>query len=135
MSTVFEKWHPIIQEIERLAKKHKKNVFDIEIDFKDINKGILYEINLLRPFGYGNPKPCFVTRDCVLVDFFYLSEEKHIRLKLKQAGTTVDAIIFGVDEKIKKKMIKNNKVNILYKIEENKWANLSTIQLIISDLF
>ena len=133
--TFYSNFMKIVDKSLKKDDIEKKNVFDIEIDFKDINKDILYEINLLRPFGYGNPKPCFVTRDCVLVDFFYLSEEKHIRLKLKQAGTTVDAIIFGVDEKIKKKMIKNNKVNILYKIEENKWANLSTIQLIISDLF
>ena len=133
--TFYSNFMKIVDKSLKKDDIEKKNVFDIEIDFKDINKDILYEINLLRPFGYGNPKPCFVTRDCVLVDFFYLSEEKHIRLKLKQTGTTVDAIIFGVDEKIKKKMIKNNKVNILYKIEENKWANLSTIQLIISDLF
>lgn len=38
MSTVFEKWHPIIQEIERLAKKHKKNVFDIVKSAIDLGK-------------------------------------------------------------------------------------------------
>ncbi len=125
----------IVDKSLKIDDIKKKNVFDIEIDFKDINKRILEDIKLLKPFGYGNPKPCFITRNCIVVNFLYLSEEKHIRLKLQQNGITADAIIFGADEKIKKKMIKNNKVNILYKIEENKWANFSTIQMVISDLF
>jgi single-stranded-DNA-specific exonuclease len=113
----------------------KKNIFDAEIDFKDIRRDAISEINLLKPFGYGNPKPSFITGNCVLVDFYYLSGEKHIRLKLKQSGVIMDAIIFGADGKVKKKMIRNNKVNILYKIEENKWGNNCTIQLVIADLF
>ncbi len=113
----------------------KKNIYDMEINFKDIIKGILEEVSLLRPFGYGNPRPGFVTRNCTIVDFSYLSGERHIRLKLKQYGITIDAIMFGVDRKIKEKIVKDNRVNILYKIEENTWGNFNTVRLVISDLF
>lgn len=125
----------IVNKNIKIEDIEKKSFFDAEINFKDINNDVVSEINLLRPFGYGNPKPCFATTDCVLVDFYYLSGEKHIRLKLKQSGIMMDAIIFGADSETKKKMIKNNKVNILYKIEENRWANNCTIQLVIVDLF
>jgi len=113
----------------------KKFIFDMEINFNDIAGGIIREINLLKPFGCGNPEPCFVTTNCTIDDFSFLSDEKHIRLKLKQGGITMDAIMFGVDDKAKNKIMKNKKINILYKIKENNRGNFSAVQLVILDLF
>lgn len=119
-------------EVEDIEKKF---VYDVEINFKDINKMILNEINLLKPFGFGNPKPVFMSRNCVISDFSYLSGGKHVKLKLKQEGAAIDAIIFGLEEEIKRKIIKAKEINILYRIEENNWGNNKNIQLVISDLF
>jgi hypothetical protein len=47
----------------------------------------------------------------------------------------MDAIMFGVDDKAKNKIIKNKKINILYKIKENNRGNFSAVQLVILDLF
>jgi single-stranded-DNA-specific exonuclease len=118
-----------IQDIE------KKYIYDMEINFNDITGGLAEEINLLKPFGYGNPEPSFVTCGCTVEDFSYLSEGKHVRLKLKKSGIIMDAIMFKVNESIRKKIIRNEKVSILYKIKENSWENFNTIQLVIQDLF
>lgn len=113
----------------------KKFVYDLELNFKDINKKILNEVNLLKPFGAGNPEPSFTTGNCTIINFYYLMEEKHVRLKLKQSGRVFDAIMFKIDKRVKEKIITGNKINILYKIEENIWRDFKTIQLVILDLF
>lgn len=113
----------------------KKFVYDLELNFKDINKKILNEINLLKPFGAGNPEPCFITRNCTILNFAYLMKEKHVKFKLKHSDTVFDAIMFKIDEKVKEKIIAGNKINILYKIEENIWGDFKATQLVISDLF
>jgi len=119
----------------KISDIEKKNIYDTEISFKEISKGILDEISLIRPFGYGNPKPVFLTRNCGIADFSYISGGKHVRLKLKQNGIEIGAVIFDASEMIKEKITKNNSVSVLYKIEENNWGNLKTTQLIIIDLF
>lgn len=113
----------------------KKFTYDLELNFRDINKKILNEINLLKPFGAGNPEPSFTTGNCAIIDFYYLMEERHVRLKLKQSGRVFNAIMFKIDKRVKEKIITGNKINILYKIEENIWGDFKTIQLVILDLF
>ncbi|MCJ7727357.1 MAG: single-stranded-DNA-specific exonuclease RecJ, partial [Actinobacteria bacterium] len=109
--------------------------YDLELYFRDINKKILNEINLLKPFGAGNPEPSFTTGNCAIIDFYYLMEERHVKLKLKQSGRVFDAIMFKIDKRVKEKVVTGNKINILYKIEENIWGDFRTIQLVILDLF
>jgi len=113
----------------------KKFTYDLELNFRDINKKILNEINLLKPFGAGNPEPSFTTENCAILNFAYLMEERHVRLKLKQSGRVFNAIMFKIDKRVKEKIITGNKINILYKIEENIWGDFKTIQLVILDLF
>jgi len=131
----YESLIEIARETLTISDIEKKNIYDMEISFKEIRKGISKNINMLKPFGYENPKPVFITGDCEIVDFSYISGGKHVKLKLKQDEIIVDALIFKADERIKTKIIKNKKVNILYKIEENNWGGLKTTQLIVLDLF
>ncbi|MDD5621833.1 MAG: single-stranded-DNA-specific exonuclease RecJ [Actinomycetota bacterium] len=113
----------------------KKSFYDLELDFKDINDELLKEIDLLKPYGISNPQPTFVTGDCEIVSFCYLSEEKHVKFKLRSAGTEVAAIMFKIDKNVKEKIKAGKKINILYKIEENIWGYRKEIQLVIQDLF
>ncbi len=113
----------------------KKFIYDLELDFSAINEKILKEIDLLKPFGAGNPVPSFVTGNCEIVGFSYLMEGRHVKLKLRQAGAIIDAIMFKIDKKVREKTKIGSKINILYKIEENIWGDFKTVQLVIIDLF
>ncbi len=125
----------IAQKNISIGDIEKKFFYDLELDFRDINEKLLEEIYLLKPYGIGNPQPGFVTGDCEIVSFYYLMEETHVRLKLKQTGTVLDAIIFKINKKNKEKIKTGKKINILYKIEENIWDDIKTVQLVILDLF
>jgi single-stranded-DNA-specific exonuclease len=52
------------------------------------------EIALLEPFGQGNPQPVFALQRLALLSVIPLSEGKHLRLTLEQAGGRVIAMAF-----------------------------------------
>jgi len=133
--TFYKKMLEIADKNIKDRDTQKKFAYDLELNFRDINKKILNEINLLKPFGAGNPEPSFTTGNCAIIDFYYLMEERHVKLKLKQSGRIFDAIMFKIDKRVKEKVITGNKINILYRIEENIWGDFKTIQLVILDLF
>jgi single-stranded-DNA-specific exonuclease len=113
----------------------KTYFYDMEINFVDIDKRILKDLEMLRPFGRGNPEPSFVTKGCTISDFCYLSGEQHIKLKLINSGKTLDAVIFRVAGKDREKITAGNKITVLYKIRKNTWNDLEKVQLVITDLF
>ncbi len=113
----------------------KKFLYDLEINFKDINNNIIKEFDLLKPFGIKNPEPVFITRDCIVLDFHYISGEKHVKLKLKNDKKLFDAVFFRIDDEKKEKIVVGKKINILYKVRQNIWKGLKSTQLTIIDLF
>jgi single-stranded-DNA-specific exonuclease len=112
----------------------KKFSIDLELNFSDIDNKLLEELSLMKPFGTGNPKPIFLTRNCRISKIEYLKDGQHVKLKLKKDKTELNAIIFKVNDKIKNKLKCASNVTIIYQIEENIWKGLKNIQLVILDL-
>jgi single-stranded-DNA-specific exonuclease len=113
----------------------KKYYYDIEISFNDVDRNIMKELELLRPFGKGNPEPNFITRDCTISDFYYLSGKKHVKLKLVNSGKSLNAVMFRITKAAREKIMIGNKISLLYKIRKDNWNALETVQLVIIDLF
>jgi single-stranded-DNA-specific exonuclease len=113
----------------------KKYFYDMEIIFKDIDEKVMNELELIRPFGKGNPEPNFITGECTILNFCYLSEDRHVKLKLENSGVILDAVMFQISKKVKEKMVIGNKINVLYKIRKDIWNNTNIVQLVIIDLF
>ncbi len=113
----------------------KKYFYDMEINFDDIDQNVLNNLDLLKPFGKGNPEPNFITGGCTISDFYYLSSGKHVKLKLINSGKVLDAVIFRITEAVKEKIIPGNKISMLYKIRKDTWNDLEMVQLVIIDLF
>ncbi len=135
----YDIFHKKMIEISKKAIKKKdlkkKYTFDIEITFKDIDISLLKELEMLGPFGTGNPKPCFVSAGCEVLDYRYLKGKKHIKFKLKNSGLAHSGIMFNISGEISKIISNGKRINILYNLEENLWAGIKNIQLIILDLF
>jgi single-stranded-DNA-specific exonuclease len=112
----------------------KTYFYDMEINFSDIDQNIMKDLDLIRPFGKGNPEPNFVTEDCTVSDFRYLSAGKHVKIKLENSGVVLNAVMFRINKKVNEKMMIGNKVTVLYKIRKDAW-NAEMLQLVITDLF
>ncbi len=113
----------------------KKYYYDSKITFKDLKGSLIKEIKLLKPFGFGNPRPAFVTSDCEIMDVNYTRNEKHVRLRLKNKNTVFEAVMFNINENKKKILCLRENVDILYNIIENSWSGRKSDQLVILDIF
>ena len=122
---------------EELASK-KLDIKDmapkIEVDGKlgleSINPQTLKDIKMLLPFGYKNPQPIFWAGPVKIV-FSTVVGKGHLKLKIKEKGTTFDCIAFG---KAALYPLEGKLVDILFHVEINTWQGTESIQLVIVDM-
>lgn len=89
----------------------------------------LNEMELLSPFGMGNPQPAFVSRGCRVYNRRILSD-KHLKFEVEQSGTRVDCIAFGMAERYDQL---SEAVDLLYRPGINRWQGRESLQLQIVD--
>ncbi|MBW1856807.1 MAG: single-stranded-DNA-specific exonuclease RecJ [Deltaproteobacteria bacterium] len=122
---------------EELASK-KFNAKDmapkIEVDarlgLESINPQVVQDIEMLFPFGHQNPQPIFWAGP-VKVVFSTVVGNDHLKLTIKEKGTTFDCIAFG---KAPLHPLKGKVVDILFHVEMNTWQGIESIQLVIVDI-
>jgi len=130
------------EEMLKIASKKLKKIdveknyyYDSKVTFKNLKGSLIKEIKLLKPFGSGNPRPVFVTSDCEILDVNYTSNEKHVKLRLKNNNIVFEAVMFNITENKKKILCLRGQVSILYNIIENSWGGRKADQLVILDIF
>ncbi len=70
---------------------------DMELPFSMVTKDLIRELELLEPFGNGNPQPEFASRGVTILSARLLGKNRNLlRMRLKdRAGTVLDAICFS----------------------------------------
>jgi len=116
----------------------KKNYyFDVEIAPSAINIDFFEKINLIAPFGSGNPEPRFVIKDVKVVNSKIIAD-KHIKIVLIGSdSSTVRAISFNsVDTPLGSYLLKKNikPFSILGKLSLNEWRGKRNVEFIIDDI-
>lgn len=72
---------------------------DCRIHPRSISLEILDAMDLLEPFGAGNPQPCFGLFGVRIDDITPISEGRHLRLTVSKGGARTAALCFGMQEK------------------------------------
>jgi single-stranded-DNA-specific exonuclease len=86
----------------------------------------------LAPFGQGNPLPTFLSRKVKVADSRVMgNNDEHLRLKLRQDGTTWDAVAFGLGNYLTEM---HSTIDIVYNLELDKWCGDERLRLNILDL-
>lgn len=107
----------------------KKVNIDSEISFSNITDVFIDELNLLSPYGIGNPEPVFSTRDVSVVST-KVFKDKHMGIKLESEGIKFDAMWFNLNEIIDLP----TKVDIAFTPEFNIWNGNKDVRLTIKDI-
>lgn len=109
---------------------------DAQIDFSIINNRLYHDLKRFSPFGPGNPKPVFCTKN--VYDFGTSKvvgrEQEHIKLELvdSKSASVMNGIAFG--QSAAARYIKSRRsFDIAYTIEENIYKK-GHIQLQIEDI-
>ena len=130
------------RKINEYAKKILKEddfVKIINIDKQIPMQKMSYEffktIELLKPFGFGNPMPTFQTKNVLLENIKFIGENKnHIMFDLKQKGFVIkNAVWFGSGEYFKE-LNENLFYDIVYKLRIEEFQDRYYTKAYIEDM-
>ncbi len=109
---------------------------DANVSSQSLNLDLIEDLKQLEPFGAGNPKPMFATRDLELTNEPYVMKEKHLKLKLKDAGGKQFEAVWwdGVDKSKGQTLTRNSRIELAYTPEANRWNGTTRLQLVVQDL-
>ena len=107
--------------------------YDAEITAKDVTKDTVKELKLLEPYGESNPAPLFAYKNIRVDSIRTLSNDKHLKLNIKDEHRIFSAIAFNMGN-LKNSIRMGEKANILCGIELNVYNGLEMLQLNIKDL-
>ncbi|MBK8303343.1 MAG: single-stranded-DNA-specific exonuclease RecJ [Chloracidobacterium sp.] len=111
-------------------------LIDAVVTTETLSIGLVNELAAFEPFGAGNPKPVFLTRDLVLRDEPFVMKEKHLKLKLYDAaGKVFEAVWWdGVAKSKGQTLAPNSRIELAYVAEANTWQGNTRLQLVVEDL-
>ena len=109
---------------------------DALVSSQSLNLDLVENLKQFEPFGMGNPKPVFVTRDLHLSADPFVMKEKHLKLKLRdEKGTPFEAVWWDGVEKSKEQTLKQQTgIELAYTPEANTWNGNTRLQLVVQDL-
>lgn len=113
-------------------------IVDAVISIDDINFDLEKQINVLAPFGVGNPKPIFLLKNTEIKEVrIFGKKNEHLELIFENTkGKRVSAIGFFTNpENYKRKVAIGEKVDLLFNIEKSNFRGRAELRLRIVDIF
>ena len=98
---------------------------DTEITLADITPRFMRILKELAPFGPGNPVPVFLCRDLEVVGSPRIVGKNHLRFRVRQQGSVIDAIGFGLGDFLDRIPTGRTGLECVFAVEENRWVSPS----------
>ncbi|MGI8316033.1 single-stranded-DNA-specific exonuclease RecJ [Halobacillus mangrovi] len=120
---------------QKLSEDDYQQVLDIEmtVDLEDISLKQIEEVNQLRPFGMGNPKPLFHVRKEPKEVRLIGSKKNHLKFQFQAESSRVDGLAFGMGE-LYPQISPSDKLDIVGELSINEWNGRKNLQIMIQDL-
>jgi single-stranded-DNA-specific exonuclease len=110
-----------------------KLVLNANLPFKDLSYDFMESLELLEPFGNGNPQPVFYAHARQIWPPKIIGKT-HLKLFLEDQDRLLEGIAFGYADKKEDLMHKNLKLRVAFTPQINNFLNKSSIQLLIRDV-
>ncbi len=132
-----------LEEFKEIITEHANSHIDLaefgpvmtidkELSFQDIKWEAVDLLTQFEPFGIGNEKPLFVSRQVTVTDVRAVGKDAtHLKLILTQNNKTIPAIAFSL---AKSNIQKGDLVDIAFAVEINRWNGNKEIQLHVKDI-
>jgi single-stranded-DNA-specific exonuclease len=108
---------------------------DAEVDFSEIHFGLTKELEMLEPFGFGNPEPLLGTRGLEIL-FPRIVKNNHLKMKLRQKDHALEAIGFDMADAYSTLLLNNESdalssttVDAVFTPIINEWEGSRYLQL------
>jgi len=106
---------------------------DMQIPFSSISLSLAEDLQVLEPYGVGNPVPSFLTKGITVNEITSISEGKHSRFSFGEGRSSVSAMFFS-NSPDSLGIYNGDKVDVIYNLDINEWLGRRTVQLSIKDI-
>lgn len=109
---------------------------DCDLDLSEIDMRFWKLLSQFEPYGPGNLRPTFVSRNVRVVGVPTIVGSGHLKMKVAQNGSGVfDVIGFNMHEYLPViRNTGNDSLNIAYSLEENYWNGRRSLQIRLRDI-
>jgi len=103
-----------------------------ELSFSHIDFNLVNNLKAFEPYGQGNPRVKFISKNVMIEDVNDMGKEKeHRRFTFSQNGVTQQAVFFKTKEVFHIGQV----ISVVYGINENHFNNRVTLQLMVEKIF
>ena len=107
---------------------------DAELPAEAVTFELANQLRALEPFGAGNPRPVFLTRNLRVKSEPLVMKEQHLKLRLAgSGGRPLETVWWHGVESAERTPSMNTGIEMAYTIETNTWNNEVRLQLCVED--
>ena len=106
---------------------------DGEITLSDVNMTVATDLQLLEPYGAGNPMPTFMIRNLTIKDITPVTGGKHSKVVFSDDNANVVGMCFSYPAS-HLSIFKGEKADVLFTIDINDYNGKKTVQMIVKEL-
>jgi single-stranded-DNA-specific exonuclease len=122
---------------EHLRHETLEAVLDIDAEARiaDFSERVMKELNILEPFGAGNPKPVFAARGVKLIapPRKVGARSDHLQLSISDSSGAVRCIGFGMGN-LEKKLLETDTFSVAFEPQYNTYNGRTDLQFVLSDI-
>ena len=108
---------------------------DAEVQPRQLSFQLSRELGALEPFGAGNPRPVFATRGFRLLSEPQIIKDQHLKLRVAgENNRPIEAIWWRGVEESEHVPQANQRIDLAYELEVNRWNGEVKLQLNVKDM-
>lgn len=109
---------------------------DMELPFGEISNALLKELELLQPYGQGNPRPIFLSPSLTVLKHRFFGQKKHLELHVADSsdGTVHRAVAWRQGEQWQDISLNGKEVVIAYTPRLSKFNGLRQFELAVQSI-
>ncbi len=105
---------------------------DLEVPLSAADEPLHRYLRHMGPFGIGNPTPVFVARGVEVADARTVGDG-HVKMRLRQDGTHLDAIGFRMAERYAA-LPSGGRLDVAFQLQEDHWRGRARLQAKLVDM-
>lgn len=108
---------------------------DVPMPIDYISDNLIHDFEKLEPFGKGNEKPCFATKNLAISDCRVLGKGRNVvKMKLlSDRGCLIDGLIFTNGDDFLREKGNMGKIDVVYYPQINEYNGNQSLQIVIDD--
>jgi single-stranded-DNA-specific exonuclease len=134
------RFEEFVQQFEEAVKKRitpeqltPKIHIDAELKLSDISTSFHNILKQFSPFGPKNMSPVFAVKNLRDTGYTKIVGENHLKVCVQdENGNRINGIAFKMADKFD--LVKNNRVDIAFHLEENDWNGSVSLEMMIKDI-